>query len=74
MRFKLARTSDNFSVTYEEKEIEFNTLEELLDFVQKEGEEVIVTPPNYHGVGFPIMWQLEIYDDYREWAFYLEFN
>lgn len=66
MKFTLTRTSDNFKATYEEKEIEFNTLEELLYFVQKENKEVIITPPNYLSVGFPDMWQLEIYDDYRE--------
>lgn len=66
MKFKLTKTSDYFRASAEEKEIEFNTLEELLSFVQKENKEVIITPPNYLSVGFPDMWQLEIYDDYRE--------
>lgn len=54
MKFQLTRTSDYHNKDF----IELNTLEELLAFVDKEGNLIISSD----GKNFAI----EIYDDYRE--------
>ena len=70
MKFKLTKTSDKFRESTDEKEIEFNTLDELLDFIQKHDNEVIITPPYripcLNGNIIEEPWGIEIYDDYRE--------
>lgn len=58
MKFKLTKSSDwDF-----EKEIEFNTLEELINWMKKINEDIIIEL-NYLGEGKDV---IEIYDTYRE--------
>lgn len=58
MKFKLTKSSDwNF-----EKEIEFNTLEELISWMKEINEDIIIGL-NYLGDGKDF---IEIYDYYRE--------
>lgn len=61
MKFKVYRTSDDFWDDL--KEIEINTLEELLDFCKKCHEQIIITEANEWN---DWTWNIEIYDDYRE--------
>lgn len=44
------------------REMEFYTLDELMDFV-KQNERVVIFPPNEYNEWKP---EIEIYDDYRE--------
>lgn len=53
MRFKVIKTSDSCNV--KPKDIEINTLQELMEWINKQDHEVIIS----EGC-------LEIYDDYRE--------
>lgn len=58
MKFNVTMTSD-----WEYKrEMEFNTIDELMDFVKQNGR-IIIFPPNEYNEGETI---IEIYDDYRE--------
>lgn len=48
-------------------QIELNTLEDLIEFIKRQNEGVIVFPPNktpYRGDNKS--WLIEIYNDYRE--------
>jgi len=58
MKFRVSYTSDCFDD--EEKEIELNSLEELMKFIKKSGYSVIV----HQYKGEPTI--LEIYDGWRE--------
>lgn len=58
MKFIITMTSD-----WEYKrEMEFHTLDELIDFVKQNGS-IIIFPPNEYNNGETV---IEIYDDYRE--------
>lgn len=61
MTFTVTRTSD---CEYEKMEVKINTLEELLDFCNKNKEKIIIFP-TYNWLGKE-MRHIEIYDDYRE--------
>jgi len=61
MKFEVSRTSG----TEEEYELELNTLEELLVFVRKNGQ-VVIIPPVPEAGPWRAHWELEIYDDWRE--------
>lgn len=58
MRFTVDKTSDGINAENNIKE--FNTLEELIDFVKEQDCEKIVLFANKHHQ------HIEIYDDYRE--------
>lgn len=73
MRFRIFRTSDLdncpcreavFNREKNEYNIEFNTLDELLDFSKKYGN-LVFLPRNRYGNEMEIP-AIEIYDDYRE--------
>lgn len=53
MKFKLTRDSNgrkNVSLDEKVTTIEINTLEELMDFINKEDQNVIITPKSFDGV------------------------
>jgi len=47
-------------------EIKINTIKQLLDFVKKNGNEVIIRTDNFNYLNTKKLTELEIYDDYRE--------
>lgn len=66
MKFRLFRT--NTSLEYSES-IEFKTIEELINFVDKQNCPLIINPKNSYDwldLNFEEKYFIEIYDDYRE--------
>ena len=60
--FKLTQASN-----YEREEtVEINTLEELLDFVRKEGGLILKQERDYKNGGYLDSFKITIYDDYVE--------
>ena len=57
MKFEVRKTSDGNSLTNEPYEVEFNTLEELIEWCQNTHEQVIINAT---------LKELEIYNYYRE--------
>lgn len=62
MKFKLHYTH-NFG---KYKDVEINTLEELLKLVEKEEYWIIINFEEHWNKDVKWQWTLEIYDDYRE--------
>lgn len=63
MKFKLHYTHSYSNY----KDVEINTLEELLKLVKKEKCWIIINFQNYHWrEDIKWQWILEVYDDYRE--------
>lgn len=62
MKFKLHYTH-NYG---QYKDIEINTLEELLKLVEKEECWIIIDKKDYLRGDMKWQWTLEVYDDYRE--------
>ena len=62
MKFTVGRPNSNY-----EAEVEINTLDDLLAFVKEAGHSVIISEPPYANEDkTKEIWDLEIYDDYRE--------
>lgn len=60
--FKLTQASN----CQREETVEINTLEELLDFIRKEGDIILRQERDYDNGGYRDSFELTIYDDYVE--------
>jgi hypothetical protein len=64
MKFTVSRSSGPFSKS---DDVEIETIADLLAFVEKCGNSVIISKPDDYGDTEAVtLWELEIYDDYRE--------
>ena len=79
MKFKLSSCSERYPTCFRNERnpineipcvcniIEINTIEELIEYVKKEGHPVIINESVFAGDNQKdVKWSLETYDDYRE--------